>query len=221
MSAPSAPEASVRNTALPGSVRQISVVSVSPGNTGEVNRDAIEVTLAAIALAELGDQRAARHAVGAQPVQDRLGETGQLAGEPRVAVQRVAVAGEPVDQRLILAGGQRDAGVGLAVRDFRRDRPLTRLPPEAARAADDQRGQRFGDELPRVGVSAAAAQHHDRVLALALVLDVGDLGDHRQLSRRRQRCVQPDASAIRVSSMAQLNVPILPAAPNAGQQITA
>ena len=47
---PSAPEASVRNTALPGPVRQISVVSVSPGNTGEVNRAAIEVTSAATPL---------------------------------------------------------------------------------------------------------------------------------------------------------------------------
>ena len=50
VSAPSDPDASVRNTALPGSVRQISVVSVSPGNTGEVNRDSIEITLAATPL---------------------------------------------------------------------------------------------------------------------------------------------------------------------------
>ena len=37
------PGASVRNTALPGSVRQIKVVSVSPGKTGLVNRASIAV----------------------------------------------------------------------------------------------------------------------------------------------------------------------------------
>ncbi|CFB96225.1 Uncharacterised protein [Mycobacterium tuberculosis] len=37
----------MRNTARPGSVRQITVDSVSPGNTGLVNRAAIEVMLAA------------------------------------------------------------------------------------------------------------------------------------------------------------------------------
>ncbi len=126
-------------------------------------------------------------------MQDRLGEPGELAGEPRVAVQRVAVAGQPVDQRLVLAGGQRDPRVGLAVRELRRDRPLTRHPAEPALAADDQGGERLGDQLSRLRVGAPAAQHEDRVLALALVLDVGDLGDHRELPRGRQRGVQPDA----------------------------
>jgi hypothetical protein len=37
-----------------------------------------------------------------------------------------------------------------------------------------------------------SAQHDDRVLALALVLDVGDLADHRQLARGRKRGMQPD-----------------------------
>ncbi len=39
---PSGADASVRNTVFPGSVRQTDVVSVSPGNTGAVNRAAIE-----------------------------------------------------------------------------------------------------------------------------------------------------------------------------------
>ncbi len=126
-------------------------------------------------------------------MQDRLGETGQLPGEPRVAVQRVAVTGQPVDQRLILAGGQGDPGVGLTVRKFRGNGALTRVPAEPALAPKNERGQCLGDQLPRVRVGTAAAQHHDRVLALALVLQVGDLGDHRQLARCRQRRVQPDA----------------------------
>jgi hypothetical protein len=44
---PSGLEASVRNTAWPGSVRQIEVVTVSPGNTGEVDRDATALTFVA------------------------------------------------------------------------------------------------------------------------------------------------------------------------------
>ena len=38
---PSGADASVRNTAAPDSWRQIDVVSVSPGKTGELNRAAI------------------------------------------------------------------------------------------------------------------------------------------------------------------------------------
>ena len=37
----------MRNTAWPGSVRQIEVVRVSPGNTGDVNRDATAPTFVA------------------------------------------------------------------------------------------------------------------------------------------------------------------------------
>jgi hypothetical protein len=37
----------MRNTAWPGSVCQIEVVRVSPGNTGEVNRDATALTFVA------------------------------------------------------------------------------------------------------------------------------------------------------------------------------
>ena len=141
----------MRNTACPGSVRQIDVVSVSPGNTGEVNRAADRADLGGVAAAELGDQRAPGDPVGAQPVQDRLREAGQLAREPRIAVQRVAVAGQPVDQRLVLAGGQRDLRVGFAVGDLGRRRPLPRLAAEAALAADDRGRERLGDDSPVSG----------------------------------------------------------------------
>ncbi len=97
---PSASAASVRNTAWPGSVRQIDVVNVSPGNTGEVKRAPIGGDLAGVVAAELGHQHAPGHAVGAQPVQDRLGEAGEVLGEPGIAVQRIAVTGQPIDQRL-------------------------------------------------------------------------------------------------------------------------
>src|SRR5206468_5144960 len=44
---PSGSDASVRNTARPESVRQIDVVNVSPGNTGDVKRDPIWLTFVA------------------------------------------------------------------------------------------------------------------------------------------------------------------------------
>ena len=43
-----------------------------------------------------------------------------------------------------------------------------------------------------VGVRARRLQHDDRVLALTLVLDVGDLGDDAELAGWRQRLEQPD-----------------------------
>ena len=113
--------------------------------------------------------------------------------EDQPLIYRVPVAGEPIDQRLVFTGGQRDAGVGLALRDGGCGRALAGLSAEAALAADHQRGQRLGDQCPGVGIAAFAAQHDDRVLALALVLDVGHLGDHRELACRGQRRVQPDA----------------------------
>ena len=132
------------------------MVSVSPGNTGEVNRAPTARDLRRVATAELGHQRPARDPVGAQPVQDRLGEPGQVLREPGVAVQWVAVAGQPIDQRLVLAGGQRDLRVGLAVGDLGRDRTLARLAAEAALAADHRGRQGLGDDLAGVGVGARA-----------------------------------------------------------------
>ena len=112
-------------------------------------------------------------------MQDRLVEAGQFTGEPGIAVQRVAVAGEPVDQRLIGSGGQGDPRVGFAVGELRGGRALAGLAAEAAGSADHQGGQRLGDLCAGVGIAAAGAQDDDAVLALALVLDVGHLGDHR------------------------------------------
>ena len=189
---PSGFAASVRNTACPGSVRQIEVVSVSPGKTGEVNRDAIAVTFVASPPPSSATQRATGDPVGAQPVQDRLGEAGQLAGEPRVAVQRIAVAGQPVDQRLVLAGGQRDRASGsrsgISGATGRWPGWPPKPPSPRITAVDIVSAMTFAG----VGVGARRLEHHDGVLALALVLDVGDLADHAQLPGRRQRLVQPD-----------------------------
>ena len=62
-------------------------------------------------------------------MQYRLVETGKLPGEPRITVQRISVTGEPVDQRLIIAGRQRDACIRFTVGELRRRRPLAGLTP--------------------------------------------------------------------------------------------
>ena len=118
------------------SVLRITLGTLAAGLAHELNNPASAATRAADALAgasrgvmdalarlsrhditaaQFGDQHAARDAVGAQAVQDRLREAREVLREPRIAVQRVAVTREPVDQRLVLGGGQRHLGVGLAV----------------------------------------------------------------------------------------------------------
>ena len=141
--------ASVRNTACPGSGAPDRGGERLAGKDrrGEPRRDGGD--LRGVTAAEFADQRAAGDPVGAQPVQDRLGEAGQLSREPRIAVQRIAVAGQPVDQRLVLAGRQRDPRIGLAVGDLGRHRPLPGLPAEAALAADHRGRHRLGDDLCR------------------------------------------------------------------------
>ena len=78
-------------------------------------------------------------------MQDRRGEAGHLTGEPGIAVQRIAVPGESVDQGLVLAARQGDPGVGFTVGELGCGRALSRLATEAAVTADHQCGERFGD----------------------------------------------------------------------------
>ena len=137
----------MRKTACPASVRQIDVVSVSPGNTGEVNRAVDGAHLGGVAAAELGDQSATGDAIGAEPVQDWLRESRQVVREPRVAVQRVAVARQPIDQRLVFAGRQRDARVGFPFGDLWRCGPLPRLAAETAACTDDRGRERLRNNV--------------------------------------------------------------------------
>src|SRR5690606_7333679 len=60
-----------------------------------------------VGSAERVQQRPAGEAVGAQPVQDRAGEPAAC-GEGGIGVQRVAVPGQPVEQRLLGPGGVAD-----------------------------------------------------------------------------------------------------------------
>src|SRR5262245_65908213 len=84
-------------------------------------------------------------------MQDWLREAGHVLREPGVAVQRVAVAGQPVDERLVLPRGQCDLRVGLPLGDLRRGGPLPRLATETALAADDRGRESLGDLLARAG----------------------------------------------------------------------
>ena len=78
----------------------IETVSSSPGITGFEKRPSIERKRFGVAAAQRVQQRAAGEAVGAEPVQDRALEAAELR-EGGIGVERVAVAREPVEQRLV------------------------------------------------------------------------------------------------------------------------
>ena len=88
-----------REAASPSAIRQTRMVRRSPGITGAENRPSIDAKRR-IRPAHGVQQRTAREAVGAQPVQDR-GREPTSGGERRVGVQRIAVAGQSVEQRLV------------------------------------------------------------------------------------------------------------------------
>ncbi len=136
--------------------------------------------------------RAAGQAVGAHAVQDRPRKPG-LARELRIAVQRVAVAAQPVDQRLVRP--RRD--IDGAVRRPRRHRMRRRLAlgraAEAAIAARegraDQRRQLVAGFVPEHRFTC-----HHGALVLALVVDGQDAGIRENLRRHRQRLVEGDVA---------------------------
>src|SRR6185437_11879751 len=93
---------------------------------------------------------AAGDAVGAHSVQDRPRETG-TPGEFRIAVQRIAIAAQPVDQRLVRPRRDLDGLVGRA------GRHLVRLGLAFRRAAE-------------AAIAACKARCHQRRQLLALVV---------------------------------------------------
>ena len=87
-----------------------------------------------VIIGDRAENGAAAGAVGAQPVQDRRGEPGG-GGEFRVRMQRVAVTGQPVEQRLISPGVHLDGLVRRAVRQGMGFGRALGRPAEAAIAA--------------------------------------------------------------------------------------
>ena len=93
---------------------------------------------AGIGAAQGVEQRPPGEAVRAQAVQDRAVEAGE-GGEARIGVQRVAVAGQPVQQRLRRQRRVADLVVGGAVGRHVLRAGRAALAAEAALAADEDR----------------------------------------------------------------------------------
>ncbi len=124
---------------------------VSPGehHAGEPGGEAADP--GRVPAEELVGEQAQDDAVGAEAVQDRCGESGGLR-EVGVGMQRVAVAAEPVEQRLLRGHVVRRVGVRRPVRELDL-RPTRRGLPPAAFAADEDR-RPDGPQLVAVGAVA-------------------------------------------------------------------
>lgn len=122
-------------------------------------------------------------------MQDR-GVEATAPGERGVGVQRVAVTGEPVEQRLAGRGGVADDVVGRGLGHRRRPGRPARA-AEAALTADEHGLDGGGERLPGGGVDRLGLGAHQR--AAALVEDPGDGGRGGGATLHRQGCVQPEA----------------------------
>ena len=96
-------------------------------------------------------QGPARHPEGAQPVEDGSVEAGSL-GEGRVRVQGIAVTREPVQQRLVGAGGVAHDVVGVPRGRLVAGAGRAALAPEPALAADEESRARAEPRLARLAV---------------------------------------------------------------------
>src|SRR5204863_3475337 len=124
------------------------------------------------------------HAVRAQPWQDRAGEAGP-GRELRVYVQRVAVAAQPVPQRLSRPG----RGLQHRIRFTFRDGHAGRLAPLAAEAALTPYKNACSVGEQRLAGRVDGAGLHDDDRGAALVLYVGDDRPGLRLAVDRQRPV--------------------------------
>ena len=121
-------------------------------------------------------------------MQDRLREA-RPAREGRVRMERVAIARQPVQQRLVAPRRADD----LPVRFPGRHRPLLRRPPRPAEAAAtaDEAGRLRGDQrFP--GRFVGRRRAGDRQRAAALVVDPDDLRADQDRARYRERPVEPE-----------------------------
>ena len=179
----------VWNTASPSPVRQIEIVSSSPGNTGEVNRASIDLKRAGSLSHSALSNASTGESVGAQTVEDRPVEAGGR-GERRIGVQRVAVTRQPVDERLIDSGLVLHDVIGLALgrRRARTGRPAVATP---ATLAADERGRAGGEErLAGGGIDRLGLGRDHR--AGTLVVDAGHRRHRADRALDGDRLVQLD-----------------------------
>ena len=185
---PSSPQ--VWKTAVPSPSSHAFTVSDSPGITGDEKRASMPLKRAGSLPHSGVQERPAGEAVGAQAVEDRPVEAAH-GRERRVGVQRVAVARQPVDQRLVGAGLQLDGVVGVAVGRLVRVAGRTAVAAPAALAADV--GRHAGVEQRLAGVDEGRLALGDDHRALALVVDAGDLAHGLELALDGDLPVERDA----------------------------
>ncbi len=168
----------------------MSTAIASPGKTGDGEAPVLPAHPRRIVAAQGQHQRAAGDAEGRHAVQDRPVEAG-AEGARGVAMQRIVVPREAVDQRLTRPRLERDRVVGRTIRDRLGGERLGGLrPAEPALPARERR-------LAHRAVRLAGGTVDNRALgddepALALVDHVGDLGLRLHRRLRRQRAGEPD-----------------------------
>ena len=155
-----------------------------PGHRGQPGR-----IIAAYRL----EQRVAGDPEGRKAMQHRAREAGGL-GEFRIGMQRVGVAGQPVDQRHFRPGRQSRRCRPARARAAHAAAALSRSGAAEAAVAAAERGLLQGCEQAAARLVAdLALRINQRALAFALVDHVENAGapDHRAL--RRDRRVQHEA----------------------------
>src|SRR6185369_18075201 len=135
---------------------------------------------------------AAGDAVGAHAVQDRLRETG-LPGKLRIGVQRVAVAAEAIDQRLVRTRRDVDDPVGRPARHLVRFGLTFGWAAKAAVTARKTRSHQRGELLAALVLQHGLVPDHG-ALVLALIEDVEHGRVGRDPGRARQRLVEGDVT---------------------------
>ncbi len=186
-------------TTFPGATCHMSVVIVSPGNTTPEKRTSNALSFARVVAAVRLQHRAAGVSVGAEAVEDRAVEAAHR-GELRVGVQRVHVARESVDERLLRQRLHADRLVGRAVRAARcARRSGPRSPPKPPSPRTKMLDGVAEDELA-LGVDRVGLDHDDG--ALALVVDRLDRRRGRERAARRDRRVDARSACSPCSTMA-------------------
>jgi hypothetical protein len=127
-------------------------------------------------------QRTTGEPIGAQTVQDRSVETRQCC-EPRIGMQWIAIAGEPVDERLISACAVGDRMISATIRSGVAIAGRAAVATPAALTTDEDGTANSEQRIAGGIVDAVTFEGHHG--AGTLVVDTGDAtgGSERTLNR--------------------------------------